>query len=106
MPYQRWERGYYSSWAQWGRLGASLRSREGIKALGDEDWIKLGNDGRLDLTGGIFGYNRRKAHCKRCGKELNKGEGLEIIIHALNGWNVSFYYLCLPCLNRVKQLAI
>lgn len=104
MPYQRHERGYYSSWAQWGRQGAKMRSRDGIKSLSDDEWRQLAREGRLDLTGGLFGYNQRRAHCKRCATKLSKGEGLEIIITAPNGYNVSFYYLCQVCLNIVKEV--
>ena len=104
MTYQRHERRYYSSWAQWGRQGAAMRSHNGIKVLTDGDWLQLARDGRLDLEGGVFGYNQRKAHCKRCAIKLNKGEGLEIIIHAPNGYNVSFYYLCRGCLHIVEKI--
>ena len=41
--------------------------------------------------------NIRKAHCKICGKELKKDEGIRMPIYAQNFFNLSFYYCCERC---------
>jgi len=45
-----------------------------IKTLGLELAAKYALEGCFDITGDYS--NRRKAHCKVCGKKIPKGEGL------------------------------
>jgi len=45
-----------------------------IKTLGLETARKYANEGLLDIWGDFT--NQRKAHCKVCGDEIQKGEGI------------------------------
>lgn len=47
--------------------------------------------------------NQRKAHCKICGDELQKGQGIRMLIYASNFYNLSFYYSCECCRVNLLQ---
>jgi len=47
--------------------------------------------------------NQRKAHCKICGCELQKGRGIRMLIYASNFYNLSFYYSCERCRANLLQ---
>ena len=47
-------------------------------------------------------HNQRKAHCKICGKELKKDEGIRMLIYAENFYNLSFYFSCKECKKELE----
>jgi len=62
----------------------------------------------LYLEGRLFfdeteDFNQRKAHCKICGKELKKGEGICMPIYAENFYNLSFHFSCIDCKKRISK---
>lgn len=85
----------------WSRVGWWKR-QEGFHPLGFKKANEWFNEGKLFFDDSEEN-NKRKAHCKVCGKELIKEEGHRIIIYANNWYNVSFYFGCEEC---KKQLDI
>lgn len=46
--------------------------------------------------------NKITSHCKRCGRELAKGEGVRVVIAGTDRPGASVAYFCQPCVNWVK----
>ena len=86
----------------WGRIGAQ-KHRERFHPLGLEKTKKWFNEGKLFFDDSEEN-NKRKAHCKICGKELMTGEGHRIIIYADNWYNLSFYFGCKECKDQLMGI--
>jgi len=87
----------------WGRIGA-YRRRGGFHPLGSEKANEWFAEGKLFFDDSEEN-NKRKAHCKICGKRLMIGEGHRIIIYADNWYNLSFYFGCEECKHKLEITA-
>ena len=92
-------RGMSRAGKYWGRIGANRR-REGFHHLGFKKALEWFNEGKLFFDDSEEN-NKNKAHCKICGKQLVKGEGTRVIIYASNWYNLSFYFGCGECKDKV-----
>lgn len=93
-------RGMSRAGKYWARIGAYIH-REGFHPLG------LGKASEWFAEGKLFfddseEENKRKAHCKICGRELMKGEGYHMLIYASNWYNLSFYFGCRECKHKLE----
>lgn len=88
-------RGMSEAGKYWGRIGAWKR-KEGFHPLGLERANEWFNKGKLFFDN-VEENNKRKAHCKICGKELVKNTGNRMLIYASNWYNLSFYFGCNEC---------
>ena len=93
-------RGMSRAGKYWSRIGAYKR-REGFHLLGFKKANEWFDEGKLFFDESEEN-NKRKAHCKVCGKELVKGEGHRIIIYAPNWYNLSFYFGCEECKRKLE----
>ncbi|MCK4447009.1 MAG: hypothetical protein KAW56_08000 [Candidatus Marinimicrobia bacterium] len=93
-------RGMSRAGEYWARIGAYIR-REGFHPLELEKAIEWFDEGRLFFDDSEEN-NKRKAHCKICGKELIKGEGHRMLIYASNWYNLSFYFSCEECKHTLE----
>ena len=92
-------RGMSRAGRHFGRLGAQKR-REGFHPLGFKKALEWFSEGKLFFDDSEEN-NKNKAHCKICGKQLIKGEGTRVIIYADNWYNLSFYFGCEKCKNKI-----
>lgn len=93
-------RGMSRAGKYWGRIGA-YKHREGFHPLGLKKANEWFDEGKLFFDD-LEENNKRKVHCKVCGKELVKGEGHRIIIYASNWYFLSFYFGCGECKHRLE----
>lgn len=84
----------------WARIGA-YRRREGFHPLGFKKANEWFDEGKLFFDDSEEN-NKKKAHCKVCGKELIKGEGHRMLIYAPNWYHLSFYFGCGGCKHRLE----
>ena len=96
-------RGMSQAGKYWGRIGA-YRRRGGFHPLGSEKANEWFAEGKLFFDDSEEN-NKRKAHCKICGKRLMIGKGHRIIIYADNWYNVSFYFGCEECKHKLEITA-
>ena len=101
--YETMIRGMSRAGKHWGRIGAQKR-REGFHPLGLKKASEWFNEGKLFFDDSEEN-NKRKAHCKVCGKELMRGEGHRMLIYADNWYNLSFYFSCEECKHRLEITA-
>jgi len=85
----------------WGRMGAWKR-KEGFHPLGFKEANKWFNEGKLFFDDSEEN-NKRAVHCKICGKKLIKDKGNRMIIYASNWYNLSFYFSCEECKNKLQD---
>ena len=88
----------------WGRIGA-YRRREGFHPLGLKKASEWFTEGRLFFDDSEEN-NKRKAHCKVCGRVLMKEEGYRMLIYAPNWYNLSFYFGCEECKHKLEITAL
>lgn len=93
-------RGMSRAGKYWSRIGTFIR-REGFHPLGLKKASEYFDEGRLFFDDSEEN-NKRKSHCKICGKELIKGEGYRILIYASNWYNLSFYFGCGECKHKLE----
>ena len=97
-------RGMSRAGKYWGRIGAYIR-REGFHPLRLKKASEWFDEGRLFFDDAEEN-NKRKTHCKICGKELMKGEGHRVLIYASNWYNLSFYFSCEECKRKLEITAL
>ena len=87
----------------WGRIGAQ-KHREGFHPLGLKKANEWFAEGKLFFDDSEEN-NKRKAHCKICGKELMRREGHRMLIYASNWYNLSFCFGCEECKHKLEITA-
>jgi hypothetical protein len=88
----------------WSRIGAWKR-QEGFHPLGFKKANEWFNEGRLFFDDSEEN-NKRKVHCKICGRELMKEKGYRVLIYASNWYNLSFYFGCEECKHKLEFITL
>lgn len=97
-------RGMSRAGKYWGRMGACKR-REGFHPLGLKKSNEWFDEGKLFFDD-LEENNKRKAHCKICGKELMIGKGQRMLIYAPNWYHLSFYFGCEECKDKITRITV